>query len=155
MYSETSYITHFNGNSTETVFNERDAFVYPHSVKIVGGEYVENNIPVYSDYMCYAQGNYSYNPQARRQFGVSRSYFKLRELALTYNFPKNICNKLYMQNLSLSLVGHNLFLITPKKQNYVDPEASNLGNDIDSEFGETNYGTVSTRTYGFNVKVVF
>lgn len=51
MYSETSYITHFNGNSTETVFNERDAFVYPHSVKIVGGEYVENNIPVTSNYM--------------------------------------------------------------------------------------------------------
>ena len=155
MYSESSYITHFNGNSTETVFNERDAFVYPHSVKVVGGEYVENNIPVSSSYMCYAQGNYSYNPEARREFIVSRSYFKLRELALTYNFPKSLCSKLYMQHLSLSLVGHNLFLITPKKQNYVDPEASNLGNDIDSEFGENNYGTVSTRTYGFNVKVVF
>ena len=155
MYSESSYITHFNGNSTETVFNERDAFVYPHSVKIVGNEYVENNLPVNANYMCYAQGNYSYNPEARRQFVVDRSYFKLRELSLTYKFPNSIASKLYMQHLSLSLVAHNLFLITPKKQNYVDPEASNLGNDIDSEFGETNYGTVSTRTWGFNVKVVF
>ena len=155
MYSESSYITHFNGNSTETVFNERDAFVYPHSVKVVGGEYVENNIPVYSDYMCYAQGNYSYGGQVRREFIVDRSYFKLRELSLTYKFPSSIASKLYMQHLSLSLVAHNLFLITPKKQNYVDPEASNLGNDIDSEFGEINYGTVSTRTWGFNVKVVF
>ena len=155
MYTETSYITHFNGNSTETVFNERDAFVYPHTVKIVGGEYVENNIPVNAYYMCYAQGNYSYNPDARREFVVSRSYFKLRELALTYNFPKSIASKLYMQNLSVSLVGHNLFLITPKGQNYVDPETSNLGNDIDSEFGEINYGTISTRNYGLNVKVVF
>lgn len=85
MYSETSYITHFNGNSTETVFNERDAFVYPHSVKIVGGQYVENNIPVASNYMNYVQGNYSYNPEVRRDFVVSRSYFKLRELALTYD----------------------------------------------------------------------
>ena len=154
MYSETSYITHFNGNSTETVFNERDAFVYPHSVKIVGGEYVENNIPVASNYMNYVQGNYSYNPEVRRDFVVSRSYFKLRELALTYDFPKTITSALKMQKLSLSLVGHNLLLITPKHQNYIDPESSNFGNDISSEFGET-MGSVSTRNYGINLKVVF
>ena len=154
MYSETSYITHFNGNSTETVFNERDAFVYPHSVKIVGGEYVENNIPVASNYMNYVQGNYSYNPEVRRDFVVSRSYFKLRELALIYDFPKTITSALKMQKLSLSLVGHNLLLITPKHQNYIDPESSNFGNDISSEFGET-MGSVSTRNYGINLKVVF
>ena len=59
-----------------------------------------------------------------------------------------------MQKLSLSLVGHNLFLITPKRQNYIDPESSNFGNDISSEFGET-MGSVSTRSYGVNLKVVF
>ena len=154
MYSSTSYITHFNGNSTETVFNERDAFIYKNSVKLVNGEYVENNIPVKSNQMNYAQGNYSYNPEVRKQFILDRSYFKLRELALSYDFPKNITNALHMQKLSFSLVGHNLFLITPKGQNYVDPESSNFGNDIGSEFGET-MGTVSTRNYGFNIKVVF
>lgn len=154
MYSETSYITHFNGNSTETVFNERDAFIYPHSVKVVGGQYVENNIPVSSEKMNYAQGNYSYNPEVRRDFVVSRSYFKLRELALTYDFPKTITSALKMQKLSLSLVGYNLLLITPKHQNYIDPESSNFGNDISSEFGET-MGSVSTRNYGINLKVVF
>ena len=155
MYTETSYITHFNGNSTETVTNEREAYVYPHSVKVIGDQYVENNIPIYSYNMYLVEGNYQYNPDVRREFVVSRSYFKLRELALTYNFPKSITEKLYMQHLSLSLVGHNLFLITPKGQNYVDPETSNLGNDIASEFGEMNYGTISTRSYGVNLKVVF
>ncbi len=154
MYSETSYITHFNGNSTETVYNERDAFIYPHSVKTVNGQYVENNIPVYSYNMYAAQGNYNYNPNTRKQFVVSRSYFKLRELALTYDFPIPIARKMGMQHLSVGLVGHNLFLITPKRQNYVDPESSNYGNDIDSEFGET-MGSVSTRSYGINLKVVF
>ena len=154
MYSNTSYITHFNGNSTQTVFNERDAFIYPHSVKVVNGQYVENNIPVMSTYMCYAQGNYSYNPEVRREFVVDRSYFKLRELAITYDFPKSVVRPLKMQKLSVSLVGHNLFLITPKSQNYIDPESSNFGNDIGSEFGETT-GTVSTRNYGINLKVVF
>jgi TonB-linked SusC/RagA family outer membrane protein len=154
MYSGTSYITHFNGNSTQTVYNERDAFIYPHSVKQVSGQYVENNIPVYTYNMYAAQGNYSYNPETRKEFIVSRTYFKLRELALTYDFPKSIARKLSMQNLSVGLVGHNLFLFTPKGQNYIDPESSNYGNDIDSEFGET-IGTVSTRSYGVNLKVVF
>ena len=62
--------------------------------------------------------------------------------------------KRHMQKLSLSLVGHNLLLITPKHQNYIDPESSNCGNDISSEFGET-MGSVSTRNYGINLKVVF
>ncbi|MFQ9808704.1 MAG: hypothetical protein ACLRYB_02950 [Segatella copri] len=104
--------------------------------------------------MNYVQGNYSYNPEVRRDFVVSRSYFKLRELALTYDFPKTITSALKMQKLSLSLVGHNLLLITPKHQNYIDPESSNFGNDISSEFGET-MGSVSTRNYGINLKVVF
>ena len=41
-----------------------------------------------------------------------------------------------------------------QQYNYVDPEVSNLGNDLLSEFGETT-GTSSTRNIGVNVKVVF
>ncbi len=58
------------------------------------------------------------------------------------------------QQVSLALVGRNLLLFTPKENNYVDPEVSNLGNDLLSEFGETT-GTSSTRNIGVNVKVVF
>ena len=56
MLSNTSYISHFNGNSTQTVFNERNSFIYPHSVKVVNGQYVENNIPVRADEMYNALG---------------------------------------------------------------------------------------------------
>lgn len=55
---------------------------------------------------------------------------------------------------TLRFVPSNLLLITPKHQNYIDPESSNFGNDISSEFGET-MGSVSTRNYGINLKVVF
>lgn len=154
MVSNTSYITHFNGNSTQTVFNERNSFIYPNSVRVVNGQYVENNIPVYSDFMNYAQGNYSYSPQARREFVIPKDYFKLREVVLSYNFPKNMLAKTPFKQLVLSVVGRNLLLFTPKKNNYVDPEVSNLGNDLLSEFGETT-GTSSTRNFGGSIKVVF
>lgn len=89
MVSNTSYITHFNGgNSTQTVFNERNSFIYENSVKVVNGNYVENNIPVKTTQMYAAQGNYSYNPLVRREFIIPRDYFKLREIAVTYDSSK-------------------------------------------------------------------
>jgi len=152
--SNTSYISHFNGNSTQTVYNERNSFIYPHSVRIVGGQYVENNIPVRVDQMNYALGNYSYSPLVRNEFILPKDYFRLREVSLNYDFPKSWLEKTPFQQVSLALVGRNLLLFTPKKNNYVDPEVSNLGNDLLSEFGETT-GTSSTRNLGVNVKVVF
>lgn len=154
LVSHTSYISHFNGNSTQTVFNERNSFVYPQSVKVVNGEYVENNIPVKANQMNYAVGNYSYNPELRRDFILPRDYFKIREITLTYDFPGQWLKKTPFTKVAVSLIGRNLFLITAKKNNYVDPEATNMGNDLYSEFGETT-GVSSTRNIGGALKVVF
>lgn len=154
MYSNTSYISHFNGNSTQTVYNERNSFIYPNSVKVVNGEYVENNIMVKANQMNYAVGNYSYNPMLRREFVLPKDYFKLREVSLTYDFPKNWLTKTPFKKVLVSLVGRNLLLFTPKTNNYIDPESTNLGNDLRSEFGETT-GSSSTRNFGANIKVVF
>lgn len=154
MVSNTSYITHFNGNSTQTVFNERNSFIYENSVKVVNGNYVENNIPVKATQMYAAQGNYSYNPLVRREFIIPRDYFKLREIAVTYDFPSKLLSRTPFKQVTLSLIGRNLLLFTPSENNYVDPEATNLGNDLLSEFGETT-GISSTRNFGGSIKVVF
>ena len=154
MYSETSYISHFNGNSTQTVYNERDSYVIPHTVKILNGEYVENNIPIKSNQMNYGQGNYSYNPALRRDFVLPKDYFKIREVALSYSLPSKLIKNSFLKQVTLSAIGRNLFLGTPAANNYVDPESSNLGNDLLSEFGESS-GTISTRNFGFGLKVVF
>ena len=154
MYSNTAYISHFNGNSTQTLYNERNSFIYPNSVKIVNGEYVENNIMVKSTDMYNALGQYSQSPMLRRNFVLPKDYFKLREVSLTYDFPKNLLTKTPFKKVMVSLVGRNLLLFTPKKNNYIDPESTNLGNDLSSEFGETT-GTISTRNFGANIKDVF
>ncbi|CAG4999884.1 hypothetical protein DYBT9275_02335 [Dyadobacter sp. CECT 9275] len=49
------------------------------------------------------------------------SYVKMRELALSYQFPKNFTDKIKAQNLSLSLFTKNLILWT-KAKNDIDPE---------------------------------
>lgn len=154
MVSNTSYISHFNGNSTQTVYNERNSYIVPHSVKIVNNQYVENNIPIYADYMSYALGNYSYGAQILREFVIPKDYFKLREVTISYDVPASMLKKTPVSKVKLSFIGRNLLLFTPKANNYVDPEVSNLGNDLTSEFGETT-GTSSTRNLGFGINVVF
>ncbi len=154
MYSSTSYISHFNGNSTQTVFNERNPYVIPNSVKVVNGEYVENNIPVTVPNMPNAQGNYSFNPEVRNHMVIPRDYFKVREIVLSYKVPSSFLSKTPISAASVSFIGRNLFLFTPKLNNYIDPEATNLGNDLASLLGETS-GTSSTRNIGIGLNVTF
>ncbi|MDR1161584.1 MAG: SusC/RagA family TonB-linked outer membrane protein [Tannerellaceae bacterium] len=154
MYSSTAYISHFNGNSTQTVFNERNSYVVPHSVKIVNGEYVENNIPVLVQNMPNAQGQYAYNPEVYSEMVIPRDYFKLREVVLTYKVPSSFLSKTPISAASISVIGRNLLLFTPKINNYIDPEVTNLGNDLGSMLGETT-GTSSTRNIGVGLNVTF
>ncbi|EGK00880.1 MULTISPECIES: SusC/RagA family TonB-linked outer membrane protein [Dysgonomonas] len=153
MASNTSYITHFNGNSTQTVFNERNTFIYPHSVKIVNGEYVENNIPVSSSSFS-SFGNYSSNPLVRDDMVIPKDFFKIREITLSYDVPKKFLNSTPLSKVVISFIGRNLFLFTPKKNNYVDPEVANMGNDLTSEFGEIS-SAASYRSLGGAIKVEF
>jgi hypothetical protein len=154
MVSNTSYITHFNGNSTQTVYNERNSFIYPNSVKIVNGEYVENNIPAMTNQVNYSLGNYSYNPLIRNEIVIPKDFFKIREITVSYDFPKKLLTSTPLSKVTLSFVGRNLFLFTPKKNNYVDPEVANMGNDINSEFGEIS-SAASYRSLGGAIKVEF
>ncbi|MFA5046508.1 MAG: hypothetical protein WC542_11340, partial [Paludibacter sp.] len=73
-----------------------------------------------------AIGWYS-DPNAR--FVYDASYVKLREVTLTYNFPKEIYSKLSLTNASLGLVGSNLWIIQ-KNLPYADPEASQSSGNI-------------------------
>ena len=153
MYSRTANITGFNGNATFTVRNERDAMVLPKTVKQVNGQYVENNIPIMASYWPTAFGNQSM-ARVRENWVLPKDYFKLREVTLAYSLPSKLLKTTFLKQVTVSAIGRNLFLGTPEKNNLVDPESTNLGNDLNSEFGETG-GTISTRNFGFGLKVVF
>lgn len=72
-----------------------------------------------------------------------QTFFKLRDLSVTYQMPKTVCEKLHVKGLSLAFVGQNL-LIWTKKFRFTDP-------DGDSD----NLSSPSTRYLGFNVKLDF
>jgi TonB-linked SusC/RagA family outer membrane protein len=63
---------------------------------------------------------YVRTPQASHVYDAS--FVKLREVSLTYNFSDKIAKRLFMQNLSLSVIGRNLWIIH-KNTPYADPES--------------------------------
>ena len=155
-YSYTSQLLTFAGNSTYTVFNNREPFVVPNSVKVVNGQYVENDIPIVHWGGASSAVNTYYNASNYAQYRnwiLPKDYLKLREITLSYSLPKAWLKQTPFSMVQVSLIGRNLFMWTPKKNNYVDPEGTNYGNDILSEIGE--FGAAPTnRTFGGGIKVV-
>ena len=89
------------------------------------------------------------NPHAGSIFDAS--YVKLREVAVEYHFNKNICDKLHMANLSMSVVGRNLAILH-KNVDHIDPESTYGAGNVQG----LDIGTMPTsRTFGFNVKIGF
>lgn len=153
-WSNTAEMMTWNGNATNTLYNERQPFLIPNSVKVVNGQYVENDIPVTSYYQ-YRYYTHNANQSMYRNFVISKSFVKLRELSLSYNFPKSVVAKLGpVKQLELAFIGRNLFMWTPKENNFVDPEGTNYGNDLTSELGEFT-AAPTTRTFGGSIKVTF
>lgn len=158
-YSYTQQLLSFTGNTFESTFNERQPFVTPHTVKevlsstgdVIG--YEENNINTT------LTSNYAYwysntNNVMYQHTILDRTNVKLRELALAYSLPKLWASKIGASALDMSVYGRNLLLWTPAENNFVDPEATNYGNDLNSEFGEFAAGP-SSRTYGASLRVTF
>ena len=80
-----------------------------------------------------------------RNWILPKDYLKLREITLSYSLPKAWLKQTPFSMVQVSLIGRNLFMWTPKKNNYVDPEGTNYGNDILSEIGE--FGAAPTNRY--------
>lgn len=152
-WSNTAEMLTWNGNATATMYNERQPFVIPNSVKQVGDNYTENDVPIMWNAQ-YSYYNHSTNTAQYKNFVLPKDYFKLREVSITYSIPKTVLSKTFLKEVEISAVGRNLLMWTPKANNFVDPEATNYGNDILSEVGEFT-AAPTTRTFGGSLKVVF
>jgi hypothetical protein len=162
MYSRTKEMMYFTGNSPATIYNERQPFIVPNSVKQTGLDadgkpiYAENDIPVagFDNNMNlyynqdYAAGNYG------KEFLVDKTFVKLREVSIYYSLPKKWIAKTFIKDLALGVTGRNLILWTPKSNIYIDPESTTFGNDLRADYGE--YGAFPTaRSYGVNLRLGF
>jgi len=78
---------------------------------------------------------------------ISRTYAKLREVTLTYNFPSSTLERSFMKKASVSLVGRNLLYFAEKKDVDIDQfVAPGAYSDLQSP---------TLRRYGFNVNITF
>jgi TonB-linked SusC/RagA family outer membrane protein len=71
-----------------------------------------------------------------------QTFVKLREVTLTYNFPRDLLAESFLKRASISLVGRNLALWSDMPE--VDPDT-----------GSDNLQTPSTRNVGFNLNFSF
>jgi hypothetical protein len=85
---------------------------------------------------------------------IDKSFIKLREVVLSYKLPTKLLQGTYIQGLTVSVIGRNLFLWTPRSNQYIDPEVSTFGTDLQGQFGEFS-ANPSTRSLGFSLKANF
>jgi TonB-linked SusC/RagA family outer membrane protein len=150
-WSYTKRLTMFVGNDPISLYNDRRPFIEPNSVIPDGDGYRENDVPIDMSSI----SNYwdsSTNPAMERRHVLDRTYFKVREIVLTYNVPSSLVNKTPFSSISASVLGRNLWLWTPAENGVVDPEATQFGNDLAGEFGEFAAGP-SGRSMGFSLKL--
>jgi TonB-linked SusC/RagA family outer membrane protein len=166
MYSETADQILFDGNGLATTYNDRRPFIVPNSVNAVTDAstgkttYVENKTFVGATGNGQSDDTYGYYYPSQNLGGgylnriIDRSFLKLRDVTLSYSLPMGWASKVKASSASLGVYGRNFLLWTPKGNIYVDPEATNLGNDLQGELGEFATSPL-TKEYGIILKVSF
>jgi TonB-linked SusC/RagA family outer membrane protein len=86
-----------------------------------------------------------------RPFVYDASYVKLRETVLTYNLPRTLMAKTFINGASISFVGSNLWIIH-KNLPYADPETGQSSGNIQ---GWQSGVMPTTRNFGLSLKLQF
>ncbi len=128
------------------------AVVYHDGVILDGKkENGDDNDVMVSAYQYYMDTHY-WNSGFHEEGLFDNSYVKMREIALTYRFVSGgFTKKLGLHNMSLSLIGRNLFYIYKNIPN-IDPESAmgtTSGESSAFEYG----GMPGSRSVGFSFKV--
>ena len=95
--------------------------------------------------------DYSYDISPTARYVYDASYVKLREVSLSYSLPKNLLNNTFLNNVVISAIGRNLWIIDKNTPGF-DPET---GQGSGNKQGIANGSYPTSRTYGFNVKLGF
>jgi hypothetical protein len=92
-------------------------------------------------------------PDDRGIFDATR--VRLREIYLTYDIPKSVFGNTFIEGITISLIGNNLWYRAVNTPEYskVDPDRTAFGTS--NGLGFDFLGGPSSRRYGMNVKVNF
>ncbi|SNZ00470.1 SusC/RagA family TonB-linked outer membrane protein [Flagellimonas pacifica] len=112
-------------------------------------DYITSN-PEYF-WTVYNWGGPQYSPNTRYELYIKENtYFKMRELSLGYQLPKEVANKIGFQDIQLSVFGRNLFYLY---RNIKDMDAEQLTAGSRWAQNVSNAGTnPASRTLGLSVR---
>ena len=98
----------------------------------VAGDEKITTVPVIADLRQNTMNSYLNKAYNAYNYSTERiakgDFIRMKEISVTYEFPKTMVSKLSLSNLSLKIQGTNLFLLyADKKLNGQDPEFFNSG----------------------------
>jgi len=153
IYNSIGNALDFTGVSWYSAQSGRQAFVIPNSSYDDGtGKYVANTDVVVKN------GNNDFWASTWNNVGStymnSADFWKIREVSLSYTLPSKILgNNSFIKQLSIALVGRNLFTFKAKDNVWTDPEFANTTNNY---IGTTDINQLPpTRIFGANVNITF
>ncbi len=146
--SQTTSQLRSSGLAAETA--NRDRFVQDGVIRNPDGSTRPNDVQVASVQQYWGNLDNSISPENNI---FDASFAKLREASLSFRVPERWVSKLGAVSGVWSFEGRNLWLISSKVP-HVDPEANVLGTGLIGEGVERNV-LPSTRTFGFNLRLVF
>jgi TonB-linked SusC/RagA family outer membrane protein len=158
IYNSTAGTEAFTGISAQSAQNGRQRFIFPNSVVLQNGQYV-NNTSVAVDNGNGGQGGSFwagiYGSNLGSIYVEDAAFIKLREANLTFTLPASALTSVpFIKKASISLIGRNLLMIRPKSNDSIDPEFSDAGSG--NAIGSTSVNqTPPTRFYGATLSVTF
>lgn len=147
IYSGTYNRSSWDGFTTNTLPGREEGFIIGDGVvQNEDGSYSPNTVKI-SPQAYYGQYHQTTEP------GVFKaSYLKLREVSLTYSLPKRFVQNIYVDNLSLTVFGRNLFVIDDFP--FWDPEGGTMNGTVFVPSLEMA-SMPNTSTYGASLKFGF
>jgi TonB-linked SusC/RagA family outer membrane protein len=124
---------------------------------LVGGKPVQNQTRVTTNDLFFTAGTgASFATNGAFEYAVfDGTVYRLREVVLGYNLPRNLVSKLKLSNINLSLSGRNLWFWAPNIPRYTnfDPDINSVVSS--GTQGVETGGAPSTKRYGINLNVTF
>lgn len=143
MYNGTKGVMNFHGTHADTD-NRNEEMVWD-GVNATTGEQNVEAIKLDQDFY----SRYGLVGVSENNIEKDINWLRMRDVNITYNFPKSITNRLPIKALSFAITARNLFVLT----NYtgIDPETSLSGAANGS--GRDYFNNPNTCSFGFNLKI--
>ncbi|WP_339876305.1 SusC/RagA family TonB-linked outer membrane protein [uncultured Algoriphagus sp.] len=147
----------FSGSGITTTYFNRERFVIPNSSyedPENPGSYIENTNITVTDGGAGFWTDGSFRRNIAENYLVSGDYWKLREVAISYDFPASLMSRIgFIQGATITAQGRNLLIFTPKSNIYTDPDYNfSDGNAVGIV---TLAATPPTRFFGGSITLTF